>query len=315
MAACSAAPATELAPTAAIGKARGVGRSGPESGRDIAGVGRGVVHLGGRRRTPAAGGPPSAACGRRGGLALLLLADQLTELALDPTEEVLEVGLGLRRRLACLLRGLGVGFGGGLGFADTLHLHVEVLLGDLEPVEQRPTVAAGGAQVAEAAGGGVGVAAEEAVHRRQVAAVDVGLHGVVGRAAVRRAPNSALAASNSAVARCSSAWSASARAAGAVVLLRVQLDLLAQGDDLVLDLRRLGLQVADALGVGRGEGASAASDHADRHDRASASRSQRGLGLPGPGSPGSACPLPEAVAALPEEEAGPVAPTIIVSKR
>ena len=44
-------------------------------------------------------------------------------------------------------------------------------------------------------------------------------------------------------------------------------------------------------------------------------RYQRGLGLPGPGSPGSACPLPEAAAALPREAAEPLAPTIIVSKR
>ena len=56
---------------------------------------------------------------RGGGLALLLLADQLTELALDLTEELLEVGLGLRAASRASLGGLGVGVGGGLGVADT----------------------------------------------------------------------------------------------------------------------------------------------------------------------------------------------------
>ena len=41
----------------------------------------------------------------------------------------------------------------------------------------------------------------------------------------------------------------------------------------------------------------------------------RDPGLPDPVGASSACPLPEAVAPLAKEEAGPLAPTIIVSKR
>ena len=44
-------------------------------------------------------------------------------------------------------------------------------------------------------------------------------------------------------------------------------------------------------------------------------RYHRDFVRPGPGVPGSACPLPEATAELVEKEAAPVAPKIIVSKR